>query len=140
MSIVTRAHAPRQVKTTLINYTKTRQLLRNEIEVTPVSTPGSDDVPCLLAISKFSTMDESELAVLVVPEEALVMTATDDGAASEAVAAVETAITHFAGGGMVLVADDLDRENEGDLIVAAEKITREQVLIIIGAIICRDLV
>ena len=28
---------------------------------------------------------------------------------------------------MVLVADDLDRENEGDLIVAAEKITRKQV-------------
>jgi hypothetical protein len=143
-SIVTRAHAPRQVKTTLINYTKTRQLLRNEIEVTPVSTPGSDDVPCLLAISKFSTMDKSELAVLVVPEEALVMTATDDvadgGGASDAVAAVETAITHFAAGGMVLVADDLDRENEGDLIVAAEKITREQVLIIIGAIIYGDLV
>ena len=41
---------------------------------------------------------------------------------------------------MVLVADDLDRENEGDLIVAAEKITREQVLIIIGAIIYGDLV
>ena len=36
---------------------------------------------------------------------------------------------------MVLVADDLDRENEGDLIVAAEKITREQVRIIIGAIL-----
>ena len=33
------AHVPRQVKTTLINYTKTRQLLRNEIEVTPVSLP-----------------------------------------------------------------------------------------------------
>ena len=101
-------------------------------------------MPCLLAISKFSTIDKSELAVLVVPEEALVMTATDDvadgGGASEAVAAVETAITHFAGGGMVPVADALDRENEGDLIVAAEKITREQVLIIIGAIICRDLV
>ena len=40
---------------------------------------------------------------------------------------VEDAIRDFHEGKMVIVADDEDRENEGDLIVAAEKITPEQV-------------
>lgn len=40
---------------------------------------------------------------------------------------IEDAIADFAEGKMVIVVDDEDRENEGDLIVAAEKITPEQV-------------
>lgn len=40
---------------------------------------------------------------------------------------IEDAIADFAAGKMVIVVDDEDRENEGDLIVAAEKITPEQV-------------
>jgi 3,4-dihydroxy 2-butanone 4-phosphate synthase/GTP cyclohydrolase II len=40
---------------------------------------------------------------------------------------IEEAITDFALGKMVVVVDDEDRENEGDIIVAAEKITPEQV-------------
>ncbi len=40
---------------------------------------------------------------------------------------IEEAIADFAEGKMVMVVDDEDRENEGDLIVAAEKITPEQV-------------
>jgi len=40
---------------------------------------------------------------------------------------IEDAIRDFADGKMVIVVDDEDRENEGDLIVAAEKITPEQV-------------
>lgn len=40
---------------------------------------------------------------------------------------IEDAIADFADGKMVIVVDDEDRENEGDLIVAAEKITPEQV-------------
>ena len=40
---------------------------------------------------------------------------------------IEDAIRDFAEGKMVIVVDDEDRENEGDLIVAAEKITPEQV-------------
>lgn len=40
---------------------------------------------------------------------------------------VEDAIRDFHEGKMVIVVDDEDRENEGDLIVAAEKITPEQV-------------
>ena len=38
---------------------------------------------------------------------------------------VEEAIEAFKQGKMVLVTDDEDRENEGDLIVAAEKATPE---------------
>lgn len=40
---------------------------------------------------------------------------------------IEEAIKDFREGKMVIVVDDEDRENEGDLIVAAEKITPEQV-------------
>lgn len=40
---------------------------------------------------------------------------------------IEEAINDFREGKMVIVVDDEDRENEGDLIVAAEKITPEQV-------------
>ena len=40
---------------------------------------------------------------------------------------VEDCLAVFRTGGMVLVADNEERENEGDLIVAAELITEEQV-------------
>lgn len=40
---------------------------------------------------------------------------------------IQDAIDDFAAGKMVIVVDDEDRENEGDIIVAAEKITPEQV-------------
>lgn len=40
---------------------------------------------------------------------------------------IEDAIADFREGKMLIVVDDEDRENEGDLIVAAEKITPEQV-------------
>lgn len=40
---------------------------------------------------------------------------------------IEDALEDFKAGKLVIVVDDEDRENEGDLIVAAEKITPEQV-------------
>ena len=40
---------------------------------------------------------------------------------------IEEALKDFGEGKLVIVVDDEDRENEGDLIVAAEKITPEQV-------------
>ena len=40
---------------------------------------------------------------------------------------IEDAIKDFAEGKMLIVVDDEDRENEGDFIIAAEKITPEQV-------------
>ncbi|HBC20651.1 MAG TPA: bifunctional 3,4-dihydroxy-2-butanone-4-phosphate synthase/GTP cyclohydrolase II, partial [Porphyromonadaceae bacterium] len=40
---------------------------------------------------------------------------------------IEEAIRDFKDGKFIIVVDDEDRENEGDLIVAAEKITPEQV-------------
>jgi 3,4-dihydroxy 2-butanone 4-phosphate synthase/GTP cyclohydrolase II len=40
---------------------------------------------------------------------------------------IESALADFREGKMVIVVDDEDRENEGDFIVAAEKITPEQV-------------
>ena len=40
---------------------------------------------------------------------------------------IEEAIEDFKAGKFVIVVDDEDRENEGDLIIAAEKITAEKV-------------
>ncbi len=40
---------------------------------------------------------------------------------------IEEAIADFREGKMIIVVDDEDRENEGDIIIAAEKITPEQV-------------
>jgi 3,4-dihydroxy 2-butanone 4-phosphate synthase/GTP cyclohydrolase II len=45
--------------------------------------------------------------------------------------AVQTAVAALAAGGMVVVVDDEDRENEGDLIVAAELITPEQMAFLV---------
>ncbi len=42
-------------------------------------------------------------------------------------ATVSAAISDLMQGKMVVVVDDLDRENEGDLIVAAEKVTKETI-------------
>ena len=40
---------------------------------------------------------------------------------------IEEAVKDFEKGEFVIVVDDEDRENEGDLIIAAEKITAEKV-------------
>ena len=40
---------------------------------------------------------------------------------------IEEAITDFREGKFVIVVDDEDRENEGDLIIAAEKVTPEKI-------------
>ena len=40
---------------------------------------------------------------------------------------IEEALTDFREGRFVIVVDDEDRENEGDFIIAAEKITPEKV-------------
>ena len=40
---------------------------------------------------------------------------------------IEEAVADFGEGKFVIVVDDEDRENEGDLIIAAEKITAEKV-------------
>ena len=55
---------------------------------------------------------------------------------------VDEAIAAFAGGEMVIVVDDDDRENEGDLIMAACKATRSQVAFMVrhtSGILCAPL-
>src|SRR5213596_3659429 len=42
-------------------------------------------------------------------------------------AAIEDAIAVFRDGGMIIVIDDEDRENEGDLTIAAEKVTPDAI-------------
>src|SRR3989338_9155421 len=52
---------------------------------------------------------------------------------------IESAIEAIHRGGMVIVVDDEERENEGDLIVAAEHITPEKMAFIIrhtGGVVC----
>jgi 3,4-dihydroxy 2-butanone 4-phosphate synthase/GTP cyclohydrolase II len=55
---------------------------------------------------------------------------------------IEEAITHFKDGKFLIVVDDEDRENEGDLVLAAEDITEEQMAFIIrhtGGVVCLPL-
>jgi 3,4-dihydroxy 2-butanone 4-phosphate synthase/GTP cyclohydrolase II len=57
-------------------------------------------------------------------------------------AAIEEGIEAFARGEFVLVVDNADRENEGDLIVAAEKVTSEQIAFMVrhtSGLICLPL-
>lgn len=54
-------------------------------------------------------------------------------------AAIEEAIAAIRDGGMVVVVDDPDRENEGDLVVAAEKVTPEDIAFMVrhtSGVIC----
>jgi 3,4-dihydroxy 2-butanone 4-phosphate synthase / GTP cyclohydrolase II len=46
-------------------------------------------------------------------------------------AQVQRAVAALTDGGMVVVIDDADRENEGDLVVAAEKVTPEQMAFLV---------
>jgi 3,4-dihydroxy 2-butanone 4-phosphate synthase/GTP cyclohydrolase II len=55
---------------------------------------------------------------------------------------IEEIIEEIRKGGMVIVTDDEDRENEGDLIMAAEKITPEKMAFMIrhtGGVVCMPL-
>ncbi|UMP03425.1 bifunctional 3,4-dihydroxy-2-butanone-4-phosphate synthase/GTP cyclohydrolase II [Amycolatopsis sp. EV170708-02-1] len=45
--------------------------------------------------------------------------------------AVERAVSALAGGGLVVVVDDADRENEGDLVMVAEFVTAEQMAFLV---------
>jgi hypothetical protein len=79
------------------------------------------------------TMDAAE----AVEEDTVIM--TDKGPASETPAAgpegddewrfdaVEEAIEEIRAGRIVLVVDDADRENEGDFVMAAQKVTPEAI-------------
>src|SRR4051812_16376622 len=52
---------------------------------------------------------------------------------------VESAVADIAAGRLIIVADDENRENEGDLIMAAEKVTPETVNMMIrygSGIVC----
>ncbi len=46
---------------------------------------------------------------------------------AHAVARIEAAVEHFRRGKMIILVDDEDRENEGDLCIAAEKVTPEAI-------------
>src|SRR5207247_2722631 len=57
----------------------------------------------------------------------------------DAFATIPEAIDEIASGRVVIVVDDADRENEGDLIVAAEKVTPETIAFMVrytSGVIC----
>ena len=119
---------PKSVSASLINYSKDRQAMRNDFEVVPVGAASEQ----LLSVSTFTPLDPAVQQALESTAAAL------KGAHNEAadVKAVEDCLAVFRTGGMVLVADDEERENEGDLIVAAELITEEQVCILARSYAC----
>ena len=50
-----------------------------------------------------------------------------DGSFGNAIKLIEEAIEKFKNGSMLIVVDDKDRENEGDFVAAAEKVTPEMI-------------
>lgn len=55
---------------------------------------------------------------------------------------ITDALTALKNGGMIIVVDDEDRENEGDLVIAAEHVTEKQMAFIIrhtGGVVCLSL-
>ncbi|MGZ8578730.1 MAG: bifunctional 3,4-dihydroxy-2-butanone-4-phosphate synthase/GTP cyclohydrolase II [Actinomycetota bacterium] len=65
--------------------------------------------------------------------------ATIDGVDRSAFATIPEAIDEISRGRMVIVVDDADRENEGDLIMAAEKVTPEAIAFMVrytSGVIC----
>lgn len=56
---------------------------------------------------------------------------TDTVASLPSTGAVQRAVSALAAGEMIIVTDDADRENEGDLIVAADAVTADQVAFIV---------
>ena len=58
-------------------------------------------------------------------------------------ASIDDAVADIRAGGMVIVVDDADRENEGDLIVAAEQVTPEAIAFMVrhtSGVICMPIV
>ena len=55
------------------------------------------------------------------------VSADQGGQESKVFATVDEAIQQFQAGGMVIVVDDEDRENEGDLTIAADMVTPEAI-------------
>lgn len=56
---------------------------------------------------------------------------------------IDTAVAHVRDGGMVVVVDDADRENEGDLVMAAEAVTPQDIAFIVrhtSGVICMPVV
>jgi 3,4-dihydroxy 2-butanone 4-phosphate synthase / GTP cyclohydrolase II len=55
------------------------------------------------------------------------VTSTEGSGPASAFDSIELALQEIADGGMVIVVDDEDRENEGDLVMAAEHVTTADV-------------
>lgn len=73
------------------------------------------------------------------PDEPSFMNATNTGQPDAVLNTVEEGVRAIAAGEMIVVVDDCDRENEGDLIVAASRATPEQVAFIVrhtSGIVC----
>lgn len=65
------------------------------------------------------------------------------GAERSVLASIPEAVEEIRRGGMVIVVDDADRENEGDLVMAAEKVTPEAIAFMVrytSGVICMPVV
>jgi 3,4-dihydroxy-2-butanone 4-phosphate synthase/GTP cyclohydrolase II len=93
---------------------KSRALIAAGIEVV-------DQVPCEAAPNPHS------MAYLRTKQEKMGHILSLEGPGDFQFAQIETAIREFAAGRMIVVVDDEDRENEGDLTIAAEMITPEAI-------------
>src|ERR1700733_4877124 len=74
-----------------------------------------------------SSQRPSAVDLLVSPEVSRVYSGHERGLVSQAVgfAEIEKSLKELRQGRMIVIADDEDRENEGDLVIAAEMVTPE---------------
>jgi 3,4-dihydroxy 2-butanone 4-phosphate synthase/GTP cyclohydrolase II len=104
-----------------------------------VSQVLAGDKPSLELANRIRTVTENQVR----PEDfAPVEEADLEAQASSSLDSVEDAIAAVARGEMVVVIDDDDRENEGDLVAAASRITPEQMAFMIrntSGIVCAPL-
>src|ERR1700745_2347350 len=74
-----------------------------------------------------SSQQPAAIDLIVSPEMSHVLAGDEGCTTAQAVkfAEIEKSLTELRSGRMIVIADDEDRENEGDLVIAAEMVTAE---------------
>ena len=106
------------------NPQKSRALINAGIEVVA-------DIPCQAAPNPFSIeylrTKKEKMGHTLNIEPVCDATPDDDEPSESPFASIDTAIQELQAGRMIVVVDDEDRENEGDLVMAADMITPEAI-------------
>ncbi|MDD7911202.1 3,4-dihydroxy-2-butanone-4-phosphate synthase [Pseudovibrio exalbescens] len=121
----------------LAQNSESRSAFARRAGLSPASVTALCNDPCVWVSREMAQKIAEATGGEVTPNDFLGLKETKEYAVSQT--RVAEALRAFENGEMVVVTDDDDRENEGDLIVAASKITPEQMAFIIrhtSGIVC----